>query len=299
MGSWMWKKLLKYRLQAKSFHFMVVRNGEQTSFWHGNWSPLGRLHDTLGDKGFINLGITADATVSDAVHFHRRRHHRMMFLNNVENELENIRLLSSREPDLAKWRRPDGTYKSAFSTSATWQQIRQEGHLTDWHNAVWFSGATPKYSFNLWLIAHNRLSTGDRMLTWNRGVIIGCIFCQQEIETRDHLFFECDFSAGIWKVLTHKLLNQLFTTSFSAILSVISAIPTKNTTCFILRYVLQATTHKIWHERNRRRHGKKHQSPHQLITFIDRMARNSFSSIRSAHPSRLADGLCIWFNSRN
>ena len=34
LGSWIWRKLLKYRDKAKIFHIMEVRNGRSTSFWH-------------------------------------------------------------------------------------------------------------------------------------------------------------------------------------------------------------------------------------------------------------------------
>lgn len=123
----MWKKLLKYRLQAQSFHSMELRSGDQTSFWHDNWSLLGRLHELLGDRGFINMRIKPEVTVADPVKLHRRRNHRMDILNNIENELDKLRVLGNMEVNIAKWHRPDGTFKSSFSTSATWQQVRREG----------------------------------------------------------------------------------------------------------------------------------------------------------------------------
>lgn len=70
--------------------------------------------------------------------------------------------------------------------------------------------------------------------------------------SRDHLFFECHFSATIWKELTAKLLNQRYTNSFDAILSTLSNSLYENTTGFILWYVLLTTVYMIWHERNRR-----------------------------------------------
>ncbi|KAL1211077.1 putative ribonuclease H protein [Cardamine amara subsp. amara] len=73
MGSWMWKKILKFRSQAKDFHFMEVENGNQTSFWFDNWSSLGPVHDIVGDRGHISLGIGPAASVADAVRLHRRR----------------------------------------------------------------------------------------------------------------------------------------------------------------------------------------------------------------------------------
>lgn len=41
-GSWMWKKLLKYRDKTKSLHRMKVGDGCRTSFWFDSWSPMGK-----------------------------------------------------------------------------------------------------------------------------------------------------------------------------------------------------------------------------------------------------------------
>lgn len=139
------------------------------------------------------------------------------------------------------------------------------------------------------------------MIGWNRGIASSCIFCQDQMESQDHLFFDCPFSTTIWDEyeLSHKLLNQNYTTSFVDILSLLSTSLFNNSTCFIQRYDLQATVHKIWHERNRHRHVEIPHSSGQIVTFIDRLVRNRISSIRMANPSRLQDGLRLWFHCRN
>lgn len=49
-GSWIWKKLLKYRDKARQLHRVEVNNGESTSFWFDSWSPLGYLYEKLGER---------------------------------------------------------------------------------------------------------------------------------------------------------------------------------------------------------------------------------------------------------
>jgi len=54
MGSWMWKKILKYRDKATPLQKMEVRSGLETSFWWDIWSSMGRLVDIFGPRGCID-----------------------------------------------------------------------------------------------------------------------------------------------------------------------------------------------------------------------------------------------------
>jgi hypothetical protein len=44
----------------------------------------------------------------------------------------------------------------------------------------------------------DKLLTGERLLKWGYKGEIQCYFCHSQLETRDHLFFECSFSSRIW-----------------------------------------------------------------------------------------------------
>lgn len=104
----MWKKkLLKYRSQAKKFHMMEVKSGLQTSLWHDTWCSHGRLYETLGERGFIDMGISAYANVAYALAHHLHRRHRLPFLNMIELEIDKIKDKGQcEEADTAMWRRP-------------------------------------------------------------------------------------------------------------------------------------------------------------------------------------------------
>ncbi|XP_048628468.1 uncharacterized protein LOC106380337 [Brassica napus] len=155
LGSWIWRKLLKYRDKAKVFHRMEVRNGRSTSFC---WA-----------QGFIDMGIRAMASVASAFS-RRKRNHRVDVFNQIEVALENQRLKAVDAEDIPLWQQKQGTYKNLFNTNKTWQLIRQASPIVYWHTGVWFQHATPKSAFCTWLALHNRLTTGDRMLTWNSSI---------------------------------------------------------------------------------------------------------------------------------
>ncbi|XP_010462838.1 PREDICTED: uncharacterized protein LOC104743454 [Camelina sativa] len=89
-GSWMWRKLLKYRALAVEFVRYEVNNGKHISFWHDNWSPLGCLFKLAGSRGTIDIGIGLHATVAEAL-THRQRHHQVEYLNQLETVLTSVR----------------------------------------------------------------------------------------------------------------------------------------------------------------------------------------------------------------
>jgi len=70
--------------------------------------------------------------------------------------------------DIFLWKGRKDIYRPRFSTRDTWNHTRTPSPVVTWHKSVWFAGGTPKFSFCVWLAAHNRLATGDRMLSWNR-----------------------------------------------------------------------------------------------------------------------------------
>ena len=86
-GSWIWKKILKYREKAKHFYRVEVRNGKRTSFWYDSWSSLGRLNELLSERGCVDLGIPKASTVSDVMIQTRRKKHRQPILNLVEEAI--------------------------------------------------------------------------------------------------------------------------------------------------------------------------------------------------------------------
>ena len=86
--SWMWHKLLKLRDKAKDLQRMKIGDGRKASFWYDSWSSMARLWDICDNRGFIDMGIPANATVHEAIHGRRRRRHRVPILNIIEEVID-------------------------------------------------------------------------------------------------------------------------------------------------------------------------------------------------------------------
>lgn len=155
--------------------------------------------------------------------------------------------------------------------------------------------------FFLWVMIHNRFFTGDRMQQWNAQIDTSCILCQDPLETRSHLFFDCRFSAQIWETLTKGILKDHFTTSWQNILTLVSEPDSAQSkiSIFILRYVFLTTMHTIRRERKRRRHGETPSTSMRLIKHIDKSVRNRLLSIRKMGDYSFDEGRVLWFGTRS
>ena len=274
LGSWMWKKLLKMREFARNFIRKEVGNGKHTSFWYETWCQLGCLKEVMGDRGFIAIGIENTATVADVLRTHRRRRHRVRILNEIEDEIDKLRSGSAQDmDDVPLWRSADDKYGATFSSKKTWMRLRVRREVCTWSRGVWFSQATPKYSFMTWIAMRNRMHTGDKMQAWNALINTECVLCHEVQETCQHLFFSCPYSLAVWECLVRGILKEKFTAVWDDIVEIISGSAYPATEMFLLRYSFQAALHNIWWERNARRHGEEPKDARLLSKLVDKTIR--------------------------
>ncbi|XP_056843331.1 uncharacterized protein LOC108808454 [Raphanus sativus] len=272
-GSWMWHKMLKLRSVAKLFYKVEVGNGRSSSFGFDHWSEKGVLSDLLGDRGITDMGLCKNATVEEAVlQVRRRRRHRSIVLNEIEEEINFIKNnFNSEKEDTSLWRRDSG-YKKDFSTQETWNQLRDKKTLCEWALEVWFSQATPKYAFMAWLAVLNRMSTMDRVVKWSQ--------------------------AQVWEFIAKGLLCNSYTTVWSEIIAIISDKTREKKNLLCIRYAFQAVLYALWRERNKLKHGEKGMSLDVLRRVIEKGIHNRISLIRKSGTKGMEELMIYWFNTR-
>ena len=85
----------------------------------------------------------------------------------------------------------DGTSKTRqYSLKEGYNWITGDAEKVDW--GPWMSNRwlTPKHHFIIWVMAHQRLLTGSRMIHLNMSSTGNCYFCDDSLETANHLFFQ-------------------------------------------------------------------------------------------------------------
>ncbi|XP_018448859.2 uncharacterized protein LOC108820409 [Raphanus sativus] len=254
-------------------------------FWSDNWSPYGNIADFLHLPSNGRLGISRSATISD---LYSNGAWNLPADRSEEQVLLHIYMSSitlNQEEDQYDWVINNNSY-IAYSTGTVYAALKHHNPIVTWADTVWLSKDIPKHSFLTWLFVLNRCSTRDRLLNW--GVLTDpmCLLCNLAPETRDHLFFACDYSRRIWTSIATRCGITPSPSWDQNLLDMQSTLKPRH-----IRYLgtlsWQCSMYLIWTERNNRLHRQVFRPPDSIISSIEATIRAKISAIRHTS-SRLA-----------
>jgi hypothetical protein len=157
----------------------------------------------------------------------------------------------------------------SYVSSETWNFLRDKKEEVDWWKMVWFPYAIPKHAFIVWLAVQDRLITGAQMVKWGYKGEVKCLFCHNQIESREHLFFECSFSYRIWNFCMLRCQVNNFSVSLDEVLKVgIRKWKSKNLKGLLCRLVLGSVIYNIWQTRNEIKHVSQPCSEEQILKKV-------------------------------
>lgn len=158
--------------------------------------------------------------------------------------------------------------------------------------------ATPKYTFMAWLAARDRLSTLDRIAKWSQGTVTTCVLCTSGTESREHLFFECCYSAQMWEKAVKGIMGSCYTNVWSEIMELIIDRNKEKKWLFCIRYAFQLVLYVVWRELNKVRHGDKLLPLSVVQRMIDKGIRNKISVLRRKEVKGMDEMMQFWFLTR-
>ncbi|XP_039007586.1 uncharacterized protein LOC120135385 [Hibiscus syriacus] len=104
-----------------------------------------------------------------------------------------------------------------------------------------------------WMAILDRLPTKNSLQ--RMGIISDglCVLCNDDLETRDHLFIECSLADSLWKAILHLSgLRPSFSSWNNFLASTSHAWKCKSLLITILKLAWCAFLYSLWEERNRR-----------------------------------------------
>ena len=85
-----------------------------------------------------------------------------------------------------------------YSAKAAYEGFFCGSILFESFERIWKTWAPPKCNFFMWLVAHNKCWTADRLARRGLPHHERFLLCDQEAETIDHLLLTCPFSKEFW-----------------------------------------------------------------------------------------------------
>ena len=190
-----WRKVLQLQPIYRPLIKYIVGDGRHIHLWFDNWLPLGPIHSLMGDRIIYDSGLSRNAAVAEITtgNVWQWPVSNSPDLLVLKEETSRLHFFPSESQDSIYWLPlPTGV----FSTRTAWEKIRRIKEPVPWRHVVWFHGSIPRASFILWLAVQRRLGTQDRLFHLALGT--SCLLCNSQLETLDHLFFECPFSHQLW-----------------------------------------------------------------------------------------------------
>lgn len=205
--------------------------------------------------------------------------------------------MESQHDDVYLWKTGQHVPSNKFSTAKTWLELHPPPTPVPWSKSVWFKDRIPKHAFISWVVAWNRLHTRDRLSRWGLTVPTNCILCNLQEESRDHLFFECEFSSEMWTFFTLRTNLTLPPRFMDCLLWLQTTLRDKHVS-LIIKLRFQASIYFIWRERNAQIHSSISKTAAVLIKEIQLILRARLDPLSRAPRSQSSLGsiLAAWFS---
>ena len=148
--------------------------------------------------------------------------------------------------------------------------LGRKKELITWWKLVWFLCSIPKQAFILWLVMKGRLiKYGDRLLSWGYKEDVNCVFCKNQSESHDHLFFECNFSYRLWKFYMSRCKVENIPIIWKDILTLeLNDWCCKSLKAILYRLTLGSVVYNIWCTWNEIKHAGHPRFEEQLLKKI-------------------------------
>ncbi|KAI3786546.1 hypothetical protein L1987_40301 [Smallanthus sonchifolius] len=280
------------------FFWSDIGNGEKTSLWFDRWCDLCPLSSYVSPRQMNQEGLSIFSTISEVVHDSS--------WDWPEAWRDDIPVLYQLRPlrlnpyksDEIKWRNEDGSLES-FSTRLAWNALRSRGQETSWHNLIWSSVSIPRHAFMSWLIFRRKLSTQDRIQVWNLASgslnLMCCLLCYKDVESHNHLFFECSYSNQIWCSLRSKGGMSHIQGKWDDIATWLIPRATSKSARVVIAKLLMATiAYYIWQERNARFFKNQLRPPEKVEKLIVNRIRLKLHSLKFKMNDRVRRILDDW-----
>ncbi|KAK4384422.1 putative ribonuclease H protein [Sesamum angolense] len=240
-GSWGWRKILRLRTALLPYIEFKIGNGNRSLF--GMTRGIASLLDHTISESPSRTNIQEAAKLSAVLVDGNWSWPPIMDLECIE--ILHVLPIIHKGSDSILWR------GGGFSTKAVYDIFRNHGPKVGWYSLLLGPCKIPRYSFVLWMAILDKLSTMDKPWLSHLGGV--CVLCGREMETHEHLFFQCNYSRQCIRILKGMVRFTWPNRAWAVDIAWASKRWTgRHIVQAAYRALLAAIVYHIWHERNRR-----------------------------------------------
>ncbi|XP_048624100.1 uncharacterized protein LOC106453611 [Brassica napus] len=281
--SWQVNKLLKLSPLIYNWIYLRVSNGLSCRFWSDNWSPFGNMRSFLQLGANTSMGIPETATLASLYQNNSWRLPPARSEEQVQLHTYLTTITFTEGQDSYEWV-IDGRLNHSYSIGTVYHNLREQGPIVPWTQTVWNKGGIPRHSFLSWLFVLNRCPTRDRIIGWGLQSSLLCLLCNAASESRNHLFFECNFSWGLWGSLALRC-GLSPNRSWDGVMAQLQGQSRRSPKGMLTLLCWQGCIYWLWSERNARLHRNIFRSVDAMARLIDRQLRDKILSFRDTNRS--------------
>ncbi|PWA63876.1 reverse transcriptase zinc-binding domain-containing protein [Artemisia annua] len=163
---------------------------------------------------------------------------------------------------------PGGDRATLFSVKQVWVDYNERQPEVKWKKLVWYTQCIPSHSFVLWMVILGRLQTQDRIFQWNNDLNIRCSLCNECMDSRDHLFFQCSYVKSVWELIKPKSYVQSLSQSWMCNVEAMATNNNNTIKSVVSRLVFGSMVYFIWQERNKRQFTNERRNCQSLAEVI-------------------------------
>lgn len=280
--SWSWRKILQSRDWSRGLFRKTIGNGSSTYLWMDYWLPGGFcISDSISARVIYATGIGWKAKVSAIISggcWSFPSH--VPALQHIWDSIHSPPLPDQEDRYL--WA---GHPTGIFTIASAWENLRNKNPISPIYHLLWYPDHIPRQSFILWLASKNRLRTQDRLPQHSDGSNGTCSLCNSQIETHDHLFFDCTYSRLVWEQV-----NRLTDLTWPNLpwQDLLTWASQKWTSKFqfshlLAKLALSTTCYFLWQERNKRFFQQAHRPHNATATDIIQQIRRQVNNLKKQY----------------
>ena len=207
-----WNQLLSVKDIYTSGRKMIVGKGDQTSFWKDIWVCDTSLMDKFPQ--LFEICNETEINVEKAVKQGWQLSYRRWLNEDLQCQHRRLKVLLASFAVNNKNDKPKWSWENTgiFSVKPTYAHLSRN-ELGAHYKLIWKAKLPLKIKIWLWLIEHNAILAKDNLAKRNWSGDLHCRFCS-DMESIDHLFFECLTARYIWSLVAYVLGATHRPTSF-------------------------------------------------------------------------------------